>query len=310
MPIRKRRQPAPSFRRPAPYSGVTGQHAGIGPAKVDLTRLAMFQVCVTDTHDNYVGCCGLDPEANVYFDSDHPMAVAKPYDVRGTFPYTVGQMIVCAKVRTAFGGTAEYGSPSIVALGDNPGVASSSTGQPADLDEEIDMLKTDDGLPIFWLHVGGGSSLTPRILYDDVAPGDTDKLVWPVDDTMTADESTDPPTIQVQNTFPGMFRGFGSSHSGFSASTAAKVWTSQGSDGKEYIVACSGSTIAKGTLSGSLSQGSSASASLTIDGVSVTVTVYDYLMKSGATAIVSGKKIVAQYFPSENKWYVTEAECA
>ena len=160
MPIRKRRQPAPWFRRPAPYSGATGQHAGIGPAKPDLTRLAMFQVCVTDTHDNYVGCCGLDPEANVYFDSAHPMAVAKPYDVRGTFPYTVGQVIVCAKVRTK--------------LGDNPGVASSSTGQPADLDEEIDMLKTDAGLPIFWLHVGGGG---PRVFHGtlsaDLAGGST-----------------------------------------------------------------------------------------------------------------------------------------
>ena len=296
MPIRKRRQPAPSFRRPAPYSGATGQHAGIGPAKVDLTRLAMFQVCVEDTYDNYVGCRGMDPEAAVFFDADHPMAVAKPYDVRGTFPYTVGQILVCAKVRTA--------------LGDNPGVASESTGQPADLDEEIDMLTTDEGLPIFWLHVGGGSSLTPRILYDDVAPGDTDKLVWPVDDTMTADESTDPPTIQVQNTFPGTFRGYGSNHSGFSASTAVKVWTSQGSDGKEYIVASSGSVLAKGTLSDSLSYGGSANATLTIDGVSITETVYDYLLKSDATAIAFGKKIVAQYFPSENKWYVTEAECA
>jgi hypothetical protein len=153
----------------------------------------------------------------------------------------------------------------------------------------------------------GGGSLTPRVLYDDVAPGDADKYAWPVDNTMAANTSAD--KVKLQNTFPGMFRGFGSSHSGFSASTAAKVWTSTGLDGKEHIVACSGSIIAKGTLSGSLSYGGNANASLTIDGVSVTVTVYDYLMKSGATAIASGKKIVAQYFPNDKKWYVTEAEC-
>ena len=221
MPIRKRRQPAPSFRRPAPYSGVTGQHAGIGPAKVDLTRLAMFQVCVEDTYDNYVGCRGMDPEAAVFFDADHPMAVAKPYDVRGTFPYTIGQIIVCAKVRTK--------------LGDNPGVASESTGQPADLDEEIDMLTTDEGLPIFWLHIeGGGGALTPRILYDDIAPGDTDKNAWPCKSDMTADTSAD--KVSLDNTFPGNFRGYGDSHTDFTATNAAKVWTTVDLAGKEQIV--------------------------------------------------------------------------
>ena len=45
-------------------------------------------------------------------------------------------------------------------------------------------------------------------------------------------------------------------------------------------------------------------------GTNYTQRVYDLLMKSGSTAIASGKKIAATYFPDEQKFYVTEAECA
>jgi len=100
---------------------------------------------------------------------------------------------------------------------------------------------------------GGGGSLTPRILYDDVAPGDTDKNAWPVKDDMTADTAAD--KVLVQNVFPGTFRGYGDVHTGYDATTAAKVWTSPGPDGKEHIVYGKGlaklcRAVAKAAISG------------------------------------------------------------
>jgi hypothetical protein len=65
----------------------------------------------------------------------------------------------------------------------------------------------------------------------------------------------------------------------------------------------------RGTLLGALSQGSYADASLNYNGSTYTQRVYDYLMKSGATAIPTGKKILATYFPDEQKFYAAEVEC-
>ncbi len=70
-----------------------------------------------------------------------------------------------------------------------------------------------------------------------------------------------------------------------------------------------------GKLAGSLSQGGSATMNVWAGTAnseavisSLTVTVYDWLMKSGATAIASGKKVVAKNI--NGNWYVIEAECA
>ena len=72
-----------------------------------------------------------------------------------------------------------------------------------------------------------------------------------------------------------------------------------------------------GYLDGSLSQGGSATVSLWTSGASApatgvdtgwNVTAYDFLMKSGATAIASGKKVLVRYIG--NAWYVVEAECS
>ena len=68
-----------------------------------------------------------------------------------------------------------------------------------------------------------------------------------------------------------------------------------------------------GKLDGSLSQGGSATLSIW-SGVpgseadsGYNVIVHDWVMKSGATAIASGKKCVAQLIGGS--WYVTQAEC-
>jgi hypothetical protein len=68
-----------------------------------------------------------------------------------------------------------------------------------------------------------------------------------------------------------------------------------------------------GVLDGSLSQGGSATMSVhRHDGSSwsdttANVTVYDRLLKSGATAISSGKWVVARFY--SGRWWVTSAEC-
>ncbi len=154
---RKRKTPSPSFRLPPPYNPITGEHANLNKPGLN-TRLSVFQVVGDDgtvenqdTHDNYILCLGwdldTDPDCRHLYDpttnaQGKAIPVAKPYGVRGTYPYVLGQMVVVAKVRTR--------------LGDNPGVASVTTGQPADLDEVIELLTDDDGNPISWLIVENG----------------------------------------------------------------------------------------------------------------------------------------------------------
>jgi hypothetical protein len=68
-----------------------------------------------------------------------------------------------------------------------------------------------------------------------------------------------------------------------------------------------------GKLDGALSQGGSATVSVwggaggSEADTDVNITVQDWLMKTGATAIASGKKVVCQFI--NGVWYATEAEC-
>lgn len=78
-------------------------------------------------------------------------------------------------------------------------------------------------------------TLIPRILYDDVAPGNTGKNAWPCATNMTADTAAT--KVLLDNTFPGNFRGYGDNHTDYSATTAAKVWTTVDLNGNEQIVA-------------------------------------------------------------------------
>jgi hypothetical protein len=138
MAFRKRRSPAPGFRQPAAYNPITGYFAPIGREGI-VTRVAMMQVIEADTHANYLVCRGFDPESERFLNS---VCVAKPYGVRGTFPYVVAQILACAKARTR--------------LGDTPGVAAVTTGHPADLDEEVGILTDDEGNPVAWIEIGDG----------------------------------------------------------------------------------------------------------------------------------------------------------
>lgn len=122
---RKRRAPAPGFKIPAPFNPITGQHAQIGSHGI-LSVCAIVQVIEEDTHDNYVVCRGFDPADGRFYNT---INVAKPYSVRGTKPYKVAEVYPAIK--------------ALGKLGFSPGVAATTTGQPADLDEEVEILKNE-----------------------------------------------------------------------------------------------------------------------------------------------------------------------
>ena len=70
-----------------------------------------------------------------------------------------------------------------------------------------------------------------------------------------------------------------------------------------------------GVLNGALAEGASVSVSVwrgaggsEADETNWDITAYDYLMKTGATNIASGKKCLLQFV--NGVWYVTNAECA
>lgn len=146
------------FRMPGtPLAPIKGEHAPLGrPARVGTT-LAIFQVVAADTHDNYIACRGYEAETDQTFTylHDHhqypgttPINVAKPYPLRGTFHYAVGEIVVAARIRTRFG--------------QNPGKASVTVGQPADLDEATELLLDDAGVAIAWLDIGNAG---PRVVF-------------------------------------------------------------------------------------------------------------------------------------------------
>lgn len=155
--FRKRRIPAPHFGIPgAPFNPVTGQRAQMNPQATPGTILATFQVigddpddeATQDTHENYVVCRGFEPQIDPFFRYLHDpktkpdttsIKVAKPYAVRGTYPYKQGQILVAARILTR--------------LGANQGKAVTSVGHPADLDEQAELLLDDDDVAIAWLDI-------------------------------------------------------------------------------------------------------------------------------------------------------------
>jgi hypothetical protein len=141
MAYRKRRSPAPGFRQPSPYNPISGQFAKIGHPGI-ASSVVMMQIAEEDTHDNYVVCRGYDPETMKFY---YQLSVAKPFGLRGTFPYVVGEVYATAKA---------YGTPgndTQGTLGLTPGVAETTVGQPVDLDEAIDILYDDNEKVISYL---------------------------------------------------------------------------------------------------------------------------------------------------------------
>ncbi len=174
MTTRKRKNPTPNFRMPPAYNPLTGERADLVRRGV-VSRCAMMQVigddeteANEDTHDNYVICRGFDPETKKFY---HSIAVAKPYDVRGTFPYRLAQLFPAIKAATR--------------LGDNPGVSATTVGQPADLDEVIEPLLDDDSKPVYWLDISGGAGahVISGVLDGALAAGGSATMsIWELDD--------------------------------------------------------------------------------------------------------------------------------
>jgi len=111
---------------------------------------------------------------------------------------------------------------------------------------------------------GGAGTLTAFELYDDFAPGDTNKYVWTLNDDYTRNTSAGQATVQVSDEVLGDVLAYGSNHSGWSSTRGALGFYAAGTDGKNQIVSIrrlakmikiitptgSGGFAANGTISG------------------------------------------------------------
>jgi len=117
-----------------------------------------MQIAAEDTHANYVICRGWDPRFRKFFDyvdADDDkigISVAKPYGSRYVGAYQIGQIFPAFIPKTVEVTDTPFGP-----LGENPGVAETSTGHPADLDETVELLYDDDSRVICWMLLDGGA---------------------------------------------------------------------------------------------------------------------------------------------------------
>lgn len=156
-----RRNEAPGFNTSTPRNPVDGQYADLA-RKGLLPYCALMQVAVEDTHDNYVICRGFDTRNRRFYDyvegdaNKKGIAVSKPYGVRGTFPYEVGEIHAAFLPIYQFTERTEYNQ--------NPGKASTTTGHPADLTEDVEHLSDDNGIHINWMMIGslGVEQMKPK----------------------------------------------------------------------------------------------------------------------------------------------------
>ena len=162
--FRKRRQPTPNFRIPPPYQPITGQRA---PLQIEgvTPYCVLMQVAADDTEADYVLCRGFDTRINRFVDyesgnSDKPgIPVAKPYGSRLAGIYQIGAIYAAA---LPVQGTCPSPTDAKIRLGQNPGVASVSDGHPADLDEEVEELRTSDDGAVNWMFIGYGGTTIVR----------------------------------------------------------------------------------------------------------------------------------------------------
>lgn len=154
MTRRPRRIPTPSFKMPPPYNALTGMRDSLQSPTLS-PHCALFQVAADDDKANYVICRGWDTRTNSFVEYDGSegkpgIPVAKPYGARQTGIYAVGQVHVAML--------------PVCELGHNPGVAETTEGHPADLDEEIELLYTDedneeDRVVIEWMMLTDGTAV-------------------------------------------------------------------------------------------------------------------------------------------------------
>lgn len=134
---------------------MSGEHAPLQITGV-FPYCAMYQVAAEDTETDYVLCRGFDVRINRFIDyaagdANKPgVPVAKPYGSRGAGTYTIGQIFAAWLPLQS-----SNPSPTSVEwrVGQNPGVAETTVGHPANLYEKVDELYTTDGKAINWMFV-------------------------------------------------------------------------------------------------------------------------------------------------------------
>ena len=168
-----------------------------------------------------------------------------------------------------------------------------------------------------------GISPTPCILYDDVSPGDTDKYAWQckIDSgSIVADELL--AKVQVSDGILKNARAYGSNHSGYTTTTAARAWYSTGPDGKNHIVAIN--WLAKRCQASLAAALVSTGASVSVDGVipidggqspvassSGTLTAYNRLntSSSGGYEGVDNETCWIEWDEYNDKWWIYDMAC-
>ena len=151
--LRKRKQPTPGFKLPAPFQPITGERAPL-LVKGVYPYVAMMQVAAEDTERDYVICRGFDVRIGRFIDyeegnDDSPgIPVAKPFGKRYVGAYQIAQIFpAILPLQT------DNPSPTDVPwrVGQNPGVSTVTPGHPADLDEEVEALKDANDVYINWM---------------------------------------------------------------------------------------------------------------------------------------------------------------
>lgn len=167
--LRKRKQPTPGFKLPAPFQPITGERAPL-VVKGVFPYVAMMQVAAEDTERDYVLCRGFDVRINRFIDyavgdDDKPgIPVAKPFGKRYAGAYRVAQIFpAILPLQT------DNPSPSDVPwrVGQNPGVSTVTSGHPADLDEEVEALKDTGDIYINWMLLDEGEGLVECCLAEN-----------------------------------------------------------------------------------------------------------------------------------------------
>ena len=151
--IKKRRVRQPGFGLGGtPFNPQTGEYATLQPKGV-FPYCALMQVAAEDTEVNYVVCRGWEPREQKFIDyeagnDEKPgIAVAKPYAAREVGIYQPGAFHIAFLPMLRLGEGPQASQ--------NPGVAATSTGQPADLQEEVEILYTSEGIVINWMFEAG-----------------------------------------------------------------------------------------------------------------------------------------------------------
>lgn len=186
------------------------------------------------------------PTANLpHFQSDPLLSVAKPADATGNY------CILLESIKQGATGLALVSGVAPVQIKLSSGAAAPTWAavvsghvylQPALTGISVlwcDSYAHADGDGLVWAYVllPAAQSLVGFELYDDIAPGQTDKYVWQLKSDYTRDTAAGHATVKVSDGVLGDVRAYGSNHSGWSSASGAKGFYIPGTAGKNQIVA-------------------------------------------------------------------------